>query len=115
MLTCTLVQAPCATSFPQVIGLGATFNMYVHYISPKAIGISKIQLLNTHHACSQHRSLIHAMGQVISTEARAMHNIGQAGLTFFAPNINIYRDPRWGRGQETPGEGIGLCHKYDGV
>ena len=46
------------------------------------------------------------MGEVISTEARAMHNIGQAGLTFFAPNINIYRDPRWGRGQETPGEGI---------
>ena len=37
-----------------------------------------------------------------------MHNIGQAGLTFFAPNINIYRDPRWGRGQETPGEGIRL-------
>ena len=35
-----------------------------------------------------------------------MYNIGQAGLTFFAPNINIYRDPRWGRGQETPGEGI---------
>ena len=34
-----------------------------------------------------------------------MYNIGQAGLTFFAPNINIYRDPRWGRGQETPGEG----------
>ena len=34
-----------------------------------------------------------------------MHNVGQAGLTFFAPNINIYRDPRWGRGQETPGEG----------
>ena len=48
------------------------------------------------------------MGQVIATEARAMHNIGQAGLTFFAPNINIYRDPRWGRGQETPGEGIAL-------
>ena len=45
------------------------------------------------------------MGQVISTEARAMHNSGQSGLTFFAPNINIYRDPRWGRGQETPGEG----------
>ena len=34
-----------------------------------------------------------------------MYNIGQSGLTFFAPNINIYRDPRWGRGQETPGEG----------
>lgn len=45
------------------------------------------------------------MGQVISTEARAMYNSGQSGLTFFAPNINIYRDPRWGRGQETPGEG----------
>ena len=45
------------------------------------------------------------MGEVISTVARAMHNIGQAGLTFFAPNINIFRDPRWGRGQETPGEG----------
>ena len=34
-----------------------------------------------------------------------MYNVGQSGLTFFAPNINIYRDPRWGRGQETPGEG----------
>jgi beta-glucosidase-like glycosyl hydrolase len=37
-------------------------------------------------------------------EARAVHNLGQAGLTFWAPNINIFRDPRWGRGQETPGE-----------
>jgi len=45
------------------------------------------------------------MAGVIATEARAMHNLGQAGLTFFAPNINIFRDPRWGRGQETPGEG----------
>ncbi|KAH9664197.1 putative beta-D-xylosidase 6 [Citrus sinensis] len=34
----------------------------------------------------------------------AMYNLGQAGLTFWAPNINIFRDPRWGRGQETPGE-----------
>lgn len=33
-----------------------------------------------------------------------MYNVGQAGLTFWAPNINIFRDPRWGRGQETPGE-----------
>lgn len=33
-----------------------------------------------------------------------MHNEGQAGLTFWAPNINVFRDPRWGRGQETPGE-----------
>ena len=45
------------------------------------------------------------IGNVIATEARAMNNVGQSGLTFFAPNINIYRDPRWGRGQETPGEG----------
>ena len=51
------------------------------------------------------------MAQVIATEARAMHNVGQAGLTFFAPNINIYRDPRWGRGQETPGEGILLLYR----
>lgn len=43
--------------------------------------------------------------QAISTEARAMYNSGQAtGLTFWAPNINIFRDPRWGRGMETPGE-----------
>ncbi|CAI9110551.1 OLC1v1010600C1 [Oldenlandia corymbosa var. corymbosa] len=33
-----------------------------------------------------------------------MYNLGQAGLTFWAPNINVFRDPRWGRGQETPGE-----------
>ena len=37
------------------------------------------------------RPLIRAMGKVISTEARAMYNQGQAGLTFFAPNINLYR------------------------
>ena len=45
------------------------------------------------------------MAHVIATEARAMHNAGQAGLNFFAPNINIYCDPHWGSGQETPGEG----------
>ncbi|KAJ7531269.1 hypothetical protein O6H91_14G038400 [Diphasiastrum complanatum] len=33
-----------------------------------------------------------------------MHNIGRSGLTFWSPNVNIFRDPRWGRGQETPGE-----------
>ncbi|CAN1183457.1 Probable beta-D-xylosidase 6 [Linum perenne] len=37
-------------------------------------------------------------------EARAMHNVGQAGLTFWAPNVNVFRDPRWERGQETVGE-----------
>jgi beta-glucosidase-like glycosyl hydrolase len=33
-----------------------------------------------------------------------MYNVGQAGLSFWAPNVNVFRDPRWGRGQETPGE-----------
>lgn len=33
-----------------------------------------------------------------------MFNEKEAGVTFWAPNINIFRDPRWGRGQETPGE-----------
>lgn len=51
------------------------------------------------------RSLYEAIGSVIATEARAMHNAGQAGLTFFTPDLNIYRDPRWGRCQEVPGEG----------
>lgn len=40
----------------------------------------------------------------MSTEARAMYNLGHAGLTFWSPNINVVRDPRWGRTLETPGE-----------
>jgi beta-D-xylosidase 4 len=48
--------------------------------------------------------LINAVASVISTEARAFNNAGRAGLDFFTPNINPFRDPRWGRGQETPGE-----------
>ncbi|MCO5578264.1 hypothetical protein L7F22_032103 [Adiantum nelumboides] len=67
---------PAATSFPQVLLSAASFNS----------------------------SLWLAIGQAISTEARAMYNMGQSGLTFWSPNINIFRDPRWGRGQETPGE-----------
>ncbi len=74
------------TEFPEPIGLGATFD-------PKAI---------------------HEMAVAISTEGRIKHaqalkanggssNIFQ-GLDFWAPNINIFRDPRWGRGQETYGE-----------
>ncbi|KAG2569181.1 hypothetical protein PVAP13_7NG370400 [Panicum virgatum] len=50
--------------------------------------------------------------KVVSNEARAMHNVGLAGLTFWSPNINIFRDPRWGRGQETPGEDPLLTSKY---
>ena len=73
-----------ATIFPQVIGLGATWN----------------------------RSLVQRVAGVISDEARAKHHAALAagrrgqyqGLTFWTPNINIFRDPRWGRGQETFGE-----------
>lgn len=51
--------------------------------------------------------------QAIGTEARAVYNAGQAiGMTFWAPNINIFRDPRWGRGQETPGEDPLVTGKY---
>ncbi|XP_058080552.1 probable beta-D-xylosidase 6 isoform X1 [Magnolia sinica] len=67
---------PAATSFPQVLLTSASFN----------------------------RSLWSAIATAIAVEGRAMYNLGQAGLTFWAPNINIFRDPRWGRGQETPGE-----------
>ncbi|KAI9111873.1 hypothetical protein K1719_017563 [Acacia pycnantha] len=67
---------PSATSFPQIIVQAASFN----------------------------RSLWSSIAAAIAVEARAMYNVGQAGLTFWAPNINIFRDPRWGRGQETPGE-----------
>jgi len=75
---------PAATSFPMPINLGATFNM----------------------------SLVHRMAQVISTEARAFNNEDRASLSFFTPNINSFRDPRWGRGQETPGEDSFLTSQY---
>ncbi|XP_038992427.1 beta-xylosidase/alpha-L-arabinofuranosidase 1-like [Hibiscus syriacus] len=75
---------PGATSFPQVILTTASFNV----------------------------SLFETIGKVVSTEARAMYNVGLAGLTFWSPNINIFRDPRWGRGQETPGEDPLLSSKY---
>jgi beta-glucosidase-like glycosyl hydrolase len=46
-------------------------------------------------------------------EARALYNLGQAeGLTIWSPNVNIYRDPRWGRGQETPGEDPTTSSRY---
>ncbi|KAF5450857.1 hypothetical protein F2P56_031174, partial [Juglans regia] len=74
-----------ATSFPQVILTAASFDAHLWY----------------------------RIGQAIGTEARAVYNAGQAiGLTFWAPNINIFRDPRWGRGQETPGEDPLLTGKY---
>lgn len=45
-----------------------------------------------------------------STEARG--EFGGAGFTYWAPNVNIFRDPRWGRGQETPGEDPTLSSSY---
>ncbi len=73
-----------ATSFPQAIGLAATFD----------------------------DALVEALGDVAATEGRAKYNALSArgdrdiyhGLTFWSPNINIFRDPRWGRGHETFGE-----------
>ncbi|KAL8097526.1 hypothetical protein AgCh_030594 [Apium graveolens] len=73
-----------ATSFPQVICTAASFNT----------------------------SLFYTIGKVVSTEARAMYNVGESGLTFWSPNVNIFRDPRWGRGQETPGEDPLLTSRY---
>lgn len=49
---------------------------------------------------------------MVSDEARAMYNGGTAGLTYWSPNVNIFRDPRWGRGQETPGEDPAVSAKY---
>lgn len=75
---------PGATSFPAVILSAASFNSTLWY----------------------------RIGSVVSTEARAMYNVGLAGLTYWSPNINIFRDPRWGRGQETPGEDPFVVSKY---
>ena len=73
-----------ATVFPMPIGLGATFDP----------------------------ALVKEIGEVVSTEGRIKYNVAQrqhnyyryAGLTFWSPNVNIFRDPRWGRGMETFGE-----------
>ncbi|EUC31235.1 glycoside hydrolase family 3 protein [Bipolaris zeicola 26-R-13] len=65
-----------STSFPQPILMGAAFD----------------------------DDLITEVAKVISTEARAFNNANRTGLDFWTPNINPFRDPRWGRGQETPGE-----------
>jgi beta-glucosidase len=79
-----VARSGIATVFPQPIGMAATFD----------------------------DGLIHQVATAISDEARAMYNAAVAkgyhaqfgGLTFWTPNINIFRDPRWGRGQETYGE-----------
>ena len=79
-----VARAGAATMYPQAIGLGATFDP----------------------------ELIRRLGDISATEGRAKYNAASAhgdrdiykGLTFWSPNINIFRDPRWGRGQETFGE-----------
>ncbi len=79
-----VARAGNATVFPQAIALAASFNP----------------------------DLLQQCADAISTEARAKYNLARAqgrhlqymGLTFWSPNINLFRDPRWGRGQETYGE-----------
>src|SRR5579871_5713436 len=79
-----VARSGTATIFPQAIALAASFDV----------------------------DLLYRVATSISDEARAMHNAAIAkgyhqlygGLTFWTPNINIFRDPRWGRGQETYGE-----------
>ena len=53
---------------------------------------------------SMNRSLIHQIADIIGTQARAANNAGRYGLDAYSPNINGFRSPIWGRGQETPGE-----------
>lgn len=79
-----VARAGTATSFPQAIGLAAAFD----------------------------EDLVHEIAEVIAEEGRAKYNAFTKqddrdiykGLTFWSPNVNIFRDPRWGRGQETYGE-----------
>ena len=79
-----IARSGYATLFPQAIGLAATWDL----------------------------NLQHQVATVVSTEARAKYNQAMRdnvhriffGLTIWSPNINIFRDPRWGRGQETYGE-----------
>jgi beta-glucosidase len=86
-----VARAGYSTVFPQAIGMAATWDP----------------------------AIVHSVGYVISTEARAKYNQAQRegnhrifyGLTFWSPNINIFRDPRWGRGQETYGEDPFLTSK----
>lgn len=79
-----VARAGTATVFPQAIALAAAWN----------------------------EELLQAVADVISTEARAKYNASvkygdrdiYKGLTMWSPNVNIFRDPRWGRGHETYGE-----------
>lgn len=86
-----VARAGQATIFPQAIGLGATFDT----------------------------ELLGAIADTAATEGRAKYNAYSKeedrdiykGLTFWSPNVNIFRDPRWGRGHETYGEDPYLTRK----
>jgi beta-glucosidase-like glycosyl hydrolase len=52
------------------------------------------------------------VGLAIGTESRALYNEGAGHVWLFAPNINLIRDPRWGRAQEVPGEDATLVSAY---
>ncbi|KAI1138858.1 glycoside hydrolase family 3 protein [Hypoxylon sp. FL0543] len=56
--------------------------------------------------------LVYSIAEVIGTELRAYGNAGRAGLDVWAPNVNPFRDPRWGRGPETPGEDVLRISQY---
>ena len=79
------------TVFPQVIALGATFNAPQQYEIYTAVSDEARAVWNT----TDH----HQLG-VTQPNGSIWHQ----GLSFWCPNVNIFRDPRWGRGQETPGE-----------
>jgi beta-D-xylosidase 4 len=57
-------------------------------------------------------ALVSQIAGVIGKEGRAFGNYGFSGFDFWAPNINAFRDPRWGRGQETPGEDSFVIQSY---
>ncbi|KAH8819340.1 glycoside hydrolase superfamily [Xylogone sp. PMI_703] len=63
-------------------------------------------------AASFDDSMVNSIGTQVGTEARAFFNYGYSGLSFMAPNINPFRDPRWGRGLETPGEDIFVVESF---
>jgi xylan 1,4-beta-xylosidase len=56
--------------------------------------------------------LFEAVGNVIGIEGRAFGNSGFSGIDYWTPNVNPFKDPRWGRGSETPGEDILLIKRY---
>jgi len=56
--------------------------------------------------------LVFSIASIIGQEARAFGNNGKSGLDYWTPNVNPFRDPRWGRGSETPGEDVARINGY---